>query len=524
MNDLVELAGCFDSILRDFSSTPVLCIPWLHLKHPTHPVHDMLMRGASRPSVSESGNTKSTTADIAFRISRSRSQTTRALFCVANALRITFKIARMRWSLRTRIRRLMQHSFPVVAKTWCFGPNRNPVEKDFYYGDLQRRLAARSVSMLLLCGDANNSDWQAFARNNISDETDFRLPELCLCPLSAPLQYALEQLKASAALMQASISAPVALHRAAMKQASLDVLDPAVTQDSLMFPIARVAASQWHPRAFMTLYEGHGWEKAAWQGAKQGEAKCRTVGYQHTAIFPEALSMLRPSGLIPDVVLALGEQTAGMLANGHRGISMVRFGSFRHSGGGAVKHADPALRTVLVLPEGIEREAKALFGFAYYCAKAMPWIRFILRGHPQWPAAKALGRIEEPLRNLTNIEVSENANIDDDFKRASVVLYRGSSAVLYAILNGLLAVNLRLPDMINSDPVDQMTAWRETCSTPEEFRTVFEQHERRDSAATEMEWQKAASYVKSYIVPVDDRGIDAFLDALELNRMDLCTA
>ena len=523
MTDPEELNGCFNSILRDFPSVPVLCIPWLHLKHPSHPVQDMLMHGADRPAVPESFGAISRGAQFAVQISRSSSQSARALFCLANAVRMTFKIARMQWSLRKQIRTIRKNNFAVIAKSWCFGPQRNSIERDFYYGDLQARLGARGAGMLLLSGDANNSDWQAFARNNISESPGTRLPELCLSPLSAPIQYAFEQLAASAALMQRSSIEDSALMRAAMKQASLDVLDPAVTQDSLMFPIASAATNHWRPQVFMTLYEGHGWEKAAWQGAKQGHPGCRTVGYQHTVVFPEAASLLKPSQ-VPDVVLALGEQTANLLSKGHRGIPMVRFGSFRHSGAAASTSSDPAIRTVLVLPEGIEREATALFRFAYYCAQGAPSLRFILRAHPQWPAAKALERIEEPVLTLPNIELSDRAHIDDDFKRASVVLYRGSSAVLYGILNGLLAVNLRLPDMINSDPLDQITAWHETCGTTETFRELLARHERGTSAAREADWQKAVEYVKSYIVPVDDRSIDAFLDAVEIKRMDLCTA
>jgi len=234
-----------------------------------------------------------------------------------------------------------------------------------------------------------------------------------------------------------------------------------------------------------------------------------------------------PKRSVPDVVLALGDQTAAILDAGHRqyGTQLVRFGTFRRQNAGmASAPADPSLRTVLVLPEGIAPEADVLFRFAYDCALAMPNYRFILRGHPQWPASRALSLIELPVQSLKNVEISQKASIQEDFDRASVLLYRGSSAALYGILSGLLAVNLQLPEMVNSDPIYQLTAWRKTCGTPAGLREIVEQFERQSADGRTSEWCSAADYVNRYIVPVDDRSVTAFLDAAGIPRTDLCTA
>src|SRR5207237_6409937 len=100
-------------------------------------------------------------------------------------------------------------------------------------------------------------------------------------------------------------------------------LDTAVTQSSLLFHIAKESVRRWNPAAFLTLYEGHGWEKSTWWGVKTQNAKCRTVAYQHTALFPEMLSMLQPvvdlrDRSVPDVILALGSRSAELLDSGHR--------------------------------------------------------------------------------------------------------------------------------------------------------------------------------------------------------------
>ncbi len=533
MMTLDELAGALQAIRKDFGSTPVLCIPWLHLKHPIHPVQEMLLRGGSAVPV----ETRPEPANGAIRMARAAERSSlwiaRAALCLANAVRLVYKLSRLRWTIDKAVSELSGRTFAVVAKSWCFGPNPAPATADdFYYGDLQRRLAARGVSMLLLCGDANNTGWQTFAAGCLSTEANCRIPELALCPRLTPLKVAADQIGASLSLRLRSRSLSESLLKRAMRIASLDCLNPAVTQDSLYFEIARAAVRLWKPQAFMTLYEGHGWEKVAWHGAKTGSHSCRTVGYQHTALFSEALSMIRPyvdnqERSVPDIVLSLGEHTGAILDAGHRqyGTQTVQFGTFRRQAAGMASAPAPAsLRTVLVLPEGIASEADALFRFAYECGIAMPGYRFILRGHPQWPASRALKLIDLPIRSRGNMEISEKISIQEDFDRSSVLLYRGSSAALYGILSGLLAVNLQLPEMVNSDPLYQLANWRRTCGTLAGFQEILQEFERQPAEGLAREWSSAADYVNRYIAPVDDRSVASFLDAAVIRRTDLCTA
>jgi hypothetical protein len=531
MSEFQELRGVLNAIRREFTDVSVLCIPWLHLKHPSHPVQEKLMgRGAAR---TEDNIQRSWTARVANHIINGRSVFFRSALCVVNAARLSIKIAALRWTLRREIAALSGMKFRILAKSWGFGPKGpSDNEKDFYYGDLQRRLSSQDVQMLTLCGDANNSDWQTFARNHISVQSPFRLPELCLCPVMSPLSTAAAQIRASRALRRSASNTNNKTDKEARIEASLDCLNPAVTQDSLFFDVAGVATDTWKPQAFITLYEGHGWEKAAWWGIKTRDRNCRTVGYQHTVLFPEALSMLDPfvdirERSIPDVVLALGDQTAQLLKSSHEkhGVDVARFGTFRYQGQQVSTSADPAVRTVLVLPEGIAEEAEALFRFAYQAAQAMPGYRFILRGHPQWPAEKALAQMHEPVLSLPNIEVSDRAKIDDDFQRASVLLYRGSSSVLYGILNGLLPVLVRLPDMFVSDPIYQLKTWKQICETAAELPAMLGRHESKTPGERDAEWQQAAAYVNRYITPVDEQSIESLLHAIGIKPTHTrCTA
>ena len=302
------------------------------------------------------------------------------------------------------------------------------------------------------------------------------------------------------------------------RTASLDVLSPSVTQNGLFFWIGREAVRTWKPRALITLYEGHGWEKCMWWGAKVEDRACRTVGYQHTVVFPEAVGLIRPfvdirERSLPDIVLAMGERTRDLIKDGHEKHQsrVISFGTFRHGGRRVSSVAPAGRRHVLVIPEGLPGEIRALFEFAHECARLLPSHTFVLRSHPQWPISRALSELGLDVLDLPNVIASDKNDIGEDFARSSIVLYRGSSAVLYGLLAGLFPIYVHVDGKFDSDPLYALQSWRKVCSTAEQFAELVNQYEKMPAAKRDMEWQTAATYVSEYAIPVDEQSVDAFL-------------
>ncbi len=522
---LAELADALNRIRQTFPSVPVLCIPWIHLKHPLHPVQQEFL------GLQSSGNTLADVEQqqgwiwrLARKISASDSWLLRALLCITNGVRLSIKVGFLKLEFRDPIKTLQLARFDMVAKTWCFGPARRSNETDFYYGDLPERLARASIRLLLLCGDANDTSWRPFAKTHFSTQQPFKLPEWCLVPIAAPLMTACAQVGASLKLRRYALSADEQKIRKIAMRASLDVLLPAVTQPSLLFQIAKESVKRWNPAAFITLYEGHGWEKAAWWGAKLQNPECRTVGYQHTLLFPEALTMLQPfvdqpERSVPDIVLALGSYTARLIDAGHRahGVCTLPFGSFRHDAPDTISPANPALRTVLVVPEGIMSEMQLMFRFAADCARLMPSHQFIFRIHPKWQQVRALEDVLHPALAQQNISLS-NYSLDDDCKRSSVMMYRGSSTILYGVLSGLLPVYLTTDGTVDSDPISHLSVWRNVCETPDDFKRKALQFEAESAEERETEWRLAVTHLKNYIHPVSDASISDFIRIIDTKR------
>ena len=494
---------------------PVLSILWIHSKHPVHPVQRALMSGLDVEAGGLDRMGGSRFVDLAFRMSRSEWVLARVSLCLLNAFRLSFKLMSLQWRYRRTTRAIRTRRFSVVAKTWAFGTKRSD-GGDFYYGDLQTRLGRRGVSTLLLFGDPTEAeDWNQFACAHISTSENARLPELCLVPCWAPIRMAFQQIRSVFKLREMQRGESDDLTARVYRFASRDCVSPAATLSGLYFWLGQTVARIWEPRVWLTLYEGHGWEKAAWWGAKVQSPRCRTVGYQHTVVFPEAVSLTHPvvdipERSMPDVVLALGDGSADLIRDGHvgHGSQVMRFGSFRHQGDGADTPSGPEARCVLVVPEGIGPEIEVLFAFALECAADLPDYTFVLRSHPKWPMAKALELVPAKLLDRPNVVVSDSESIIDDFRRASAMLYRGSSAVLYGILHGLLPVFLHADSMGGADPLYALDSWRIECTSRGDLCLEMARYESRSIEDLDVEWRGAVSYVRNYSSRVDEESID----------------
>jgi hypothetical protein len=505
-----QLVHALNTVRQACPTLSVLSIIWMHPKHPIHPVHELLMGRGTAPPV----------RGTLQRLVSSNSRLLRFAVCAANAVRLSFKLAVLKASEKRKIEILQSQQFDVVAKTWCFGLLRPSGDNDFYYGDLQQRCARLGTRMLILCGDTNDGDWETFADEILATNAD-RIPELCLVPSWAPLRMMWLQLQSSRALRQIEADSADPLAEKVARLASLDVFSPSVTQTGLFFWIGKKVVRTWKPRAVVALYEGHGWEKCLWWGVKAQDTDCKTVGYQHTVVFPEALGLIRPfvdvkERSIPDLILTLGEPTRDLLQKGHEkhNSRLIPFGTFRYEGHLADTAAPPERRSILVIPEGLPFEIKIVFKFTFECARLLPDHTFVLRCHPNSPIKEALSELGLTLHDSPNVIASENKNIHDDFARSSIVLYRGSSAVLYGVLAGLFPIYVHTEQKFDSDPLYELRSWRKVCATPEEFAEFVNEYDNMPAAERERQWSESASYVSRYTIPVSEQNVEAFLSEI----------
>ena len=505
---LQRLADALATVRRLRPELPALAVRWMHLKHPLHPIQQDLLQepGAGTAPWRRPG--------FFYRLAQ----------CVVYAVYLMGRLGILQLAFRREIARLRNQPFDLIARTLCFGTGRPADGSDFYYGDLQHRLARRGRRLLLLCADAQDGHAWTFARNHLATSGTCRLPELCLIPVTAPLGMMGRQLAASWRFLRLARRLDDPLERRIALAASVDCLAPDTAFTGLVYWAAKRAVGAWRPKAFLTFYEGQAWEHCARLGVLASGVPCQTVGYQHTVLLPIQLLAFDGAGdglmtSRPDQVLCLGPQTAAMLGASHPRERLLVFGTFRSIPAGQDHAPRPGQRTVLVVPEsGLLAETKVLLHFATRAARALPDHRFIFRCHPIMPFEAVRLHLQEDPRACQNVEVSRAPSIGEDFARASVVLYRGSSSVLYAVLHGLKPVYVHDEALLDTDPLFGLTGWRATVSSVADLAETLRRYAATPAYAAAEEWRGAAAYVQAYTVPVDEASVERFLEAVGLGR------
>ena len=502
-----DLADCIDEV-KAFCPSPALdAVPWMNLKHPIDPVQDELIRAEGKAAAEH--------PFLAW---------LRAVGGYLYAFWVSFQLIRIRLAFRSVLKEMRERSYDVIAKSWHFS-GREKQQGDFYYGDLQARLLQRGVRMLLLSSNAQQALWDCPSDLKREALASNRFPELGFVPLTAPWRAVRMQWETARRLRQFAGQTGRPLLRRVALRAGRDVLSRRLIPVNLYAWVGREATRVWKPRAWMTLYEGHGWEQCLWRGVREADPACKVIGYQHTILPPYLLALLRPSRtpgsrLWPDLVLCLGPRSKRLLERSHPDSALVVFGTFRRQGPHSrlLREPAPQKRAVIVLPEGLLEEARILFEAALQAAQQSPGLKFIFRCHPQLPFKKVQPLLSRNAGETANVEISGGKPIEEDYVRSSAILYRGSSSVLYAVLAGLKPVYLQQEGLHEIDPLCELNAWRERVRSWQEIEPLLKGWEQSSPEQTVREWRQAVQYVQEYTVSVDESSIQSLLDALGYSR------
>lgn len=444
----------------------------------------------------------------------------RILFNVFRFFPLAWRVYTIRRQFRARLESLKGEVFDIVAKSW-YVPRKTETEDDFYLGDLQERLAPRGVKLLLLLGNVTGKDWPRFLKRIREAKNTDCLPDLALLRVRDIAGRFISHAWISLFVWNWGLWDRDKRFRRVLKRACLDLLKGQTILNSLHVILGRQVGEIWNPRAVLSLYEGHAWEQCFRQGALQSDIFTKIVGYQHTVILPQALELLQPSKQVglraaPDLVLCNGSRSMKMMKPGHaeKGTRFVPFGSFRISPTLAKRSPPSTPQKIMVVPEGIVEEAVFLFETAAEIAEKMPDSSFILRCHPVLPYEKVGPLLKKDPLRLPNVELSTLSKIEEDFERSSILLYRGSSAVLAGIWMGLKPFYIAAPHLSWIDPLFELKEWKEEAESrnlPEKI-SAFNALPVKTKTAS---WKKGLKYAEEYVIPVEDSSIDAFLAVLK---------
>jgi len=271
-----------------------------------------------------------------------------------------------------------------------------------------------------------------------------------------------------------------------------------------------------HPKVLITTHEGHAWERLAFSTARRAFPEVRCVGYSHSAIFKMQHAIRRKLApeYNPDVILTAGSVSCEQLRkkSGLEGVSILVLGSNRSIFSGSAsrnygvktknQNGDKREGTCLVLPEGTPSDCHTLFKFSILCARLCPEISFIWRMHPLL-TFKELNETSNYLNNLPeNIKLS-TATLEEDIALTDWALYKGSTAILPAVLAGVLPVYLAEQDEMTIDPLYELGDERISVTSAQDFFNAIERVKSQQNSLRNELFNKRQRYCKDIFTPLN---------------------
>lgn len=370
-----------------------------------------------------------------------------------------------------------------------FGQN-----EDFYFGDLPNELTKENFNSLIVLIDHTgkvdslvSKKWNAcFVPRIILKKSLGMFDEIKLYVRLNRESSRIRKLKKG---MQSD------LYSAVVRRASEEVFSSGARQSLSIGVQIEGIIKQVNPKVIIVTYEGYAWERVVFSSARKIDPKIKCVAYQHAAIFNHQHAIRRrlTSEFNPDVILTSGliSKQQFELNSDFNDLEINILGSNRILK--VINNSKKNKAFCLVLPEGIESECHLLFDFTIVCAKKLPDIHFILRLHPIVNINSLLVKNPKLKKLPCNVSFS-NQEFDVDILKSSWAIYRGSTAIIQAVCNGLRPLYLNASKEMIVDPLYALDAWKVILEKPQDVKMLID----NDKNITDFEFNEEVDIAKSY--------------------------
>ncbi len=488
-----QLCNVCDQILLERKATPeCMAIAWLHILR-EHPALLMAYRG-----VFSSKNYSS-------RLNWLQPMT---------ALNYLIKIIRqLGWALYCSMVESRQISeqkqkVEVVIVSHMLERDDGGLLDDLYFGQIAYALSARGLSVAILY--ISHASKRPLFTTELESKSGVRRYVLGkTMTLQSELRFLGGLLRVSKSL-KASSREFIGLDRNVRIAAAAESFAPATLNALRIATQVEEVLSKILPSYMLTTFEGHAWERVAFMKAHTVYPQIKCCAYQHSAIFRLQHSINRSLGNLadPDLVLSAGAVAAHQLSDSWGGKKILLIGSpkVKMSDGGGDKQLKAGNRC-LILPEGIESEVILLTAFCFECSVAMPDLVFVLRFHPAFNYQALLKLAPQFSRLPPNVEISHGQSLELDSSTATWAIYRGSTAIIGAIEQGVTPVYLANDGEMTIDPLFALESGRHVIKTVDDLIQITKVGGQHPS-----EREKVAAYCKEIFTPLN---MEILINALE---------
>ena len=270
-----------------------------------------------------------------------------------------------------------------------------------------------------------------------------------------------------------------------------------------------------NPSSIVTTHEGHAWERILFATARNVSQKVLCVGYQHAAVFrlQHAIRRSLSAKYNPDYIFTAGPVGKKQLEISPwlKEIPISVLGSNRNLqtdkfelSGTRAPLFNGRLQNLacLVIPEGILTECNFLFEFSLRCAQLCPEIQFIWRLHPAINS-ETFGKSNIMFLKLPENIIFSRDSLEADIAKCSWALYRGTTAIIPAVVAGLRPLYLKRQGEMTIDPLYELNDWRIDINNVGDFICVIKADSTHYSLAADSGFIYAQEYCRNFYSPIN---------------------
>lgn len=502
----LELCKACDQILQAQDSTPErVAISWLHIirEHPAFlPKYTALFERRQG-------------LQILFESAKRSAQ---------NFIAYLFRVGKTLITYETNLRALtfQLKTCDVVFVSHLLNHSQIGQLSDFYFGDVPNELAMQGHSVAIVFINHTSGPIRNLPevwRNNTVNR--IILGKLLNFRTEVSLRRRAVQESRNLTTLQNTLQ-PLRLRWIAANSALEAVAGSTITNMRIGAQISEVT-DLLHPKVMVVTHEGHAFERIIFAAAREAMPEVRCVAYQHSALFRLQHSIRRNLSppYNPDYILASGNISEAQLKNasGIDNIPISVLGSTR-----TIKDLRAAKRELqavtfeapgstqdcLVMPEYEWSECDKLFEFSIECALALPHINFIWRLHPIISFKSLLKRNRRLNKRPPNVELSDKS-LEEDITRCRWALYRGTTAVVQAVMGGLTPIYLQIRDEMTIDPLYEIGKGKFVVQTSAEFVAVVGKFGETSGNTHHQERAELVDYCSKFYVPMDFRVLEKII-------------
>ncbi len=410
----------------------------------------------------------------------------------------------------------------VLFVSHLLNPSQIGQDQDFYFGSVPADLAQNGVATAIaLINHTSN-----LPRKLATLYSRTAVPRIILSnslSIAEEVGFSRRAAREQQKLRELVVKLPNGLLRSVAARAAIEAMSSATAANLRIHYQILSLARTLQPKALVVTYEGHAYERIAFHAARSAIPNIICIGYQHAAIFQlqHAIRRLLAPKFNPDHILTAGTVAQQQLRNSETlaGIPISVLGSPRSTKTTTLSSNQPsplahetnsARPACVVVPDAIESECNTLFAFALECALALPHINFIWRLHPLISFKTLLKRNRRLTKRPSNVELSDKT-LEEDIARCRWALYRGTTAVVQAVMGGLSPIYLQIPGEMTIDPLYEIDKGKFFVQTPAEFVAVVGKSGETSDNTHQQERAELVDYCSKFYVPMDFRVLEKII-------------